>query len=37
VDEDAIGVDGLVAFCSDLDIDPSDVRMLVFCFFLQVS
>ena len=34
-DENAIGVDGLIAFCGDLDIDPSDLRMLVFCFNLQ--
>ena len=35
--EEAIGVDGLVAFCTDLDVDPTDVRMLVFCFSLQVK
>jgi hypothetical protein len=27
---------GLVSFCTDLDIDPSDIRMLVFCFYLEV-
>eukprot|EP00802_Teleaulax_amphioxeia_P009009 Tamp_09023.p1 GENE.Tamp_09023~~Tamp_09023.p1 ORF type:complete len:254 (+),score=51.75 Tamp_09023:99-860(+) len=36
-DENAISVDGLINFCADLDIEPSDIRMLVFCFFLQVK
>ena len=35
-DENAISVDGLISFCADLDIEPSDIRMHVFCFFLQV-
>lgn len=35
-DEDAVGVDGLIQFCTDLDVPPDDMRMLVFCFNLQV-
>jgi hypothetical protein len=28
---------GLIAFCTDMDVDPTDIRMLVFCYFLQVE
>jgi hypothetical protein len=34
--EDVIGVDGLVQFCTDIDIPHDDVRMLIFLFNLRV-
>lgn len=33
----SMGPTGLIAFCTDLDVDPTDVRMLVFCYSLQVE
>jgi hypothetical protein len=35
-DDDNIGVDGLVRLCEDLDVDPSDLRMLLLCHALRV-
>mmetsp|Transcript_16481 Transcript_16481/g.33831 ORF Transcript_16481/g.33831 Transcript_16481/m.33831 type:complete len:252 (+) Transcript_16481:118-873(+) len=36
-DEDAIGIEGLLQFCTDLDVPPDDIRMLILCFNLQVK
>jgi len=36
-EEEAIGLDGLIALCGDLDVEPTDVRMLVLCFNLKVT
>jgi len=35
--ENCIGVDGLVQMCEDLDEDPTDIRMLLFCHALKVK
>jgi hypothetical protein len=35
-DDDNVGVDGLVRLCEDLDVDPSDLRMLLLCHALRV-
>uniref|UniRef100_A0A7S0VA35 Defective in cullin neddylation protein n=1 Tax=Hemiselmis tepida TaxID=464990 RepID=A0A7S0VA35_9CRYP len=36
-EENCIGIDGILQFCTDIDITPDDVRMLVFTFNLQVK
>mmetsp|Transcript_44848 Transcript_44848/g.106363 ORF Transcript_44848/g.106363 Transcript_44848/m.106363 type:complete len:254 (-) Transcript_44848:262-1023(-) len=36
-DSEAVGLDGLIALCADLDVAPDDIRMLVLCFNLQVK
>ncbi|EKX40557.1 hypothetical protein GUITHDRAFT_113343 [Guillardia theta CCMP2712] len=36
-DDNAIGVDGLINFCNDLEIPPDDLRMLYFCYNLKAK
>ena len=35
--ETAINVDGMVRFCADLNVDPSDIVMLVLAYRLKAE